>query len=400
MRTKQKGFTNLLLVMFLAVLAVFIVATIQSRILLSIYRNRSQSDTIISTYHAESEIFDALAHIFGGYTITLNPPDRTLSDGTTLHITGQQVGDIQTIDVTAKLPYAVTKIEAIRNSSTTTTTGKADIILSLDCTGSMVENTACPSCIQTRLWEEKLASQHLVDLLRTAGVDVRFGLSVFGLNPAWAKTSTNQVITPENNVSLDEIWQTIEHGFILNTNGSYDGSTAMADMPLCQEVLQSTNIGSAFGFSHDYFAAHTDPTRKQVEIVISDGVPNASLPYSPCPGSMICPPYATSQACSQFGGCITPYSHYTESFCIPYGRSLLSCALATPDKGGVRNSNIDAYMITVLDGVNPIDENIFQSYATKYYNSGDARDLSGFIDQVFGELTTTLNSLIIKRVIP
>lgn len=419
----QQGAFNLILVLFMAVVAAFIIATIESRLLLSIYRTKSFSDNILANYDAESVLYDLLARIKGDYDINVNDYNSS-----TIQVVESSDAGNQIFSITATRPFSVFKIEAVKTNESVVTPGKADIIMSLDCTGSMVLNKACPSCIETRLYYLRESAISFIDQLigaRDDGADVRLGLVGFGLNAAWVRTlnDTGPQITPTSGVSLEEIRTTIQNGYDLKPDGSWSAGTnvEMVDMPLCrrdspisitEDVLQSTSIGSALVFSHDYFSVNTELDRKQIEIVITDGDPNARIPYPACPASLVCVPNDKAYACKPPIGfsSLAPYtcstSYDSDAECLQPGRNFMQCALATSDAApappipGIRNPEVDAYLVTVQETVNATVENILSTYSTQYLKLANSTQLFSAVDQIFTNISTSIPSQVSWRVIP
>ena len=206
----RHGFSNLLIMIFFAFLATLVIAVIQSRLLLAIARNKSLSDILIAQYASESTINDILKRIIS-FGATSFPAEQTLADGTVidLMITGTNP---QTFTLTAKRPYAVSKIEAIKN--TTLISGGFDnyeIVLALDCTSSMTdlsdESEPDRNKWISRMHAEKIAVLNLISFINAlANKDkIKLGISVFRDNARWLQASAgndSDLVLPTNDYSI------------------------------------------------------------------------------------------------------------------------------------------------------------------------------------------------------
>jgi len=421
----KKGAATILMVFLVTLMGAFVFIGWQSRLLLLVHRNQSLSDILRATYDSESEIFDIVAKFLGNYPAAFNFPfstSKTLADGTLLETTGTHVGNTQTIDVTGKRTFATNKMQISRVISETSEAAKSDIVLVLDCTGSMGEK-ACASCSTTRMEEqEKAVLGFLDDLEATPGNEnIKLGISVFTLNADWLYTSytgsgdpSGVAVKPDSGLSIAEMRQAVTSGF------SYGGEQGS---PACKHLLTYTSIGSGVSFAHDYLRTTASSGNKQIEVVISDGEPNQRIPVSSgCPLNIFCPGDGnyccpsgslcnkTKPLSADGNGWSCPAGSGT-SRCEPYARDFLRCVMADsntdwvpekytgPTPKGVRDPNVDVYAVTVLDNPPASVTQIFSTYATKYYNSADADDLSEILEDIFEEIIT-LSTITIKRVVP
>ena len=81
----HKGAVSIILVAVVTMLAVFLLAGWQSRILLSVLRQEVLSDMLKVGYNSESEIYDIVARFVGDYPEAFSfdfDTQRTLDDGT------------------------------------------------------------------------------------------------------------------------------------------------------------------------------------------------------------------------------------------------------------------------------------------------------------------------------
>ncbi len=378
---KNRGIVTLIFILLMAVLATLILVVGQSRLLLAIQRSKSSSDNLITSYSAESEINDLLLRLSKGVLTQADfssfPITKTLDEGKlVLEINGRIEGSNQILDVTARRSFAVSKIQAIRAIQTAQNITPVDLILMLDCTGSMGSSSG-QGQTTTRMQELKKAALNFVQGIANDpnGDFINLGLGVFGTNAAWVTTASGQNITPTNQISFNNIIDTINTKF----NSTRQNSSA------CLAVQDNTSIGSGFTFAQDYFGVNNAPLRKKVEIVITDGRPNTRIPYPACPPSISCPTLCTTEA---------------ENF--------LRCAITDTNTRwdvvnfGVRDPNITAYGVTVL---NPASNQITQIFQTalgvsNYFNATTADQLTGILDSILTRIATSASKTIISRVIP
>jgi len=454
-KKRLAGFASYSMVLLIALISVLIVSVIQNRLLLSIYRRQSLSDTLINEYSAESEIYDIFTRIIG-YGATF-PVDYTqpLPDGTQLTVDTEEdpvTGD-QAVTVTARRPYAVTVLRGDRTLAVTGT-DRVDIILSIDCSGSMGELSGTVDVFgnpTTRFEEAERAALALVQAIKDHPDSAKFylGVEIFGIDAAWIKEdpldATSADITPTNNHTLVE--NAIEASF------GHD----IDDSPVCKLVLNNTSIGSGFALARDYFNANPIPPSlnvKRAEILITDGNPNSRMPYADCPGpdtepdhfggNFFCPTFRyfcpgkfyantkgwlcdasymsgpsscllktmTSQDPPQFcddtiSSCIIDCGE-----CHAYSRDFVRCTLARsgatypiePTSGiqyssGVRDPSVAAYVVTIYDPVSDIMHDIFSIYADKYFELGDAANLKTVLEDIFIEISSTA-SFKLQRIVP
>ncbi|MEK7165316.1 MAG: vWA domain-containing protein, partial [Patescibacteria group bacterium] len=316
---KNNGIASYMSVLLLTFIAVLVVAVIQTRLLLAVSRKQSFSDTLITTYRAESEIYDIFERILG-YDAPL-PANGifTLSDNATLEVMSQEdpTTHTQTVIVTAKRPYAVSKIEAIK--TTTEVSGgveNIEMILAFDCTGSM-NGSACAagsSCTATNdRWQAQ--RQAIIDFITTIknspqNDHIFIGLLAFGGSTKWMSDGSGNLIPTNNHQRLlDAVITQFSNanngqGLTEICRQSNVGSTVS-----CQN---GTNIGEAYMAMHRYFAVTPPlPGSKRVELVTTDGDSNArcknDTDVSFCPKNIRC------------GFNDGPDGKY----CMPYGRDYL-----------------------------------------------------------------------------
>jgi len=422
-RKNQKGAVTLILVMLMAVLIVFLIAGWQSRLLLSLHRTRALSDILLLTYHAESKIYDILARFLGGYPNAFDFPftsDEVLPDGTKLTTTGKEEGNLKTLTVTTKRLFGTTNLEITKEETETESEFLHDthIVMSLDCTASMGEK-ACPTCSTSRMDEQKKAVLNFLNELETTeGHErIKVGISVFELKSDWLYTSyaadgtpTGVAVRPDSPLSLNDIRSAVNNGF------GHSGDTGSK---ACRKIFTYTSVGSGLAFMHDYLRTTATENLDQVEILITDGVPNQRIPYSPCPENIFCP--GTPGLCGSVPGwsCLAGKSG---SACTPYARDFLRCTLAdsgtnwTGEAGavngvsntGARDPEVDVYTVTVLDTPSSSGElenfnkvtSIFDTYSTEYYPLSEADKLSEKLKLILEKIITKVNRYQIKRVVP
>ena len=91
----HKGAVSIILVAVVTMLAVFLLAGWQSRILLSVLRQEVLSDMLKVGYNSESEIYDIVARFVGDYPEAFSfhfDTQRTLDDGTKMRVVGIKTG--------------------------------------------------------------------------------------------------------------------------------------------------------------------------------------------------------------------------------------------------------------------------------------------------------------------
>ncbi len=410
------------LLIYLLIMALFIgvlmIAT-YSRLLLAVKRGQSTTDSLVSNYSAESEINDLLARLSGEYFSSPFSLNTTKQIGsTTFNITGTEQDGTQMLSVTADRAFASTKIIAERRLESIKDVNSVDIVLSLDCTGSMDAGANCTNCNSkpTRFNALEDAAVNFVDNLSNLPNSDKFhlGVSVFGADARWL-SHLGQPVTPSSGLTFSQIKEAIQNGFGDTRNTS----------PACTGVMDLTSIGSAFAFSHDYFAANKPPQTKQVEIVITDGEPNSRIPYAACSPSVFCPGfpkdtqgnnYCESNA---YNWTCTQYDSYKDDFeadgfnqtaynlCAPQGLDFLRCTIADtatqiPSGKGARNPDVDAYAVTILSQPPADVVSVFNSYlsANNYFNASRASQLKNLLNTILNEIVTDRETISIKKDIP
>lgn len=421
------GMATLLVVFASSIVSIMIISAWQIQYLYSLHRGKAMSDALTLGYHAESRIYDILARFTGGYANAFTFPmstTETLPDGTILSTQGTEVDDTQTLTVTSKRQFATTKVQLTRVvTENPTEIGKdTEIVLSLDCTGSMSQPACSSGCPTTRMQEQKKAVLSFLDSVKAnPGADkVKIGISVFQMSAQWMSTAyagdgtpIGTTIRPDSSLTIDQIKQAVTTGF---GNG---GDTLS---PACRKVQTATSIGSGLMFMHNYFSG-VSPTKNRIEVLISDGEPNQRIPDPACPVSIFCP--LTSAFCCPAGtrcnetktlaGNTTGWNCPAgsgESACSPYARDFVRCALATtdrawvPEKGGAafysgaRDPNVSAYVVTVIENPPASVVSIFSSFADKYYNSANATQLTEILQDIFQEIITSITNYSINKVVP
>src|SRR3990172_9829508 len=388
MRKRQEGITTLILLMLLSVVSIFIIMLIQSKIILSLRRGFSSGDTILSSYISEAEINDVLARIVGEYENVDNLEDylREFPDGSVLEVEFKNLPTLQTIIATTRRPYAVSKIKAERAISQSQGSGEVEIVLILDCTGSM-NSLARSGGTTTRLTEEKRATLAFVDAIRNLPDADRFyvGVVVFGARADWYKDESLTVdFKPESGyVNLTNLYNEIDAGF-----------RPLREDSRCSRIVPATtNTGSGVRLANNYFDYSPHVNAGKVEVVITDGLPNAREVEDKCPISVKC------------------------SSCKAEARDFLRCELTPQDLtyvsevtgstyNGVKDMSIETYAVTVL--ANSTDDNFLKTVAIfsntdwvkRYFNSADATRLTEILESFLEEIIEESSVITIQRVIP
>lgn len=396
----MKGFISLLFILFMAIVASFILTIGYSRILLALQRSKGTTDSLITSYKAESEINDLLARLIKNYLSENSFPfseTTTLPDGTRVEVSGQSAGDEQTLVVTARRSFAVSEIKAIRLLALKSVTNNVDIILVLDCTSSMrLSSGRTVPEVTTKIYELKLATLNFLDSLANHEHSdlFRVGVVVFGMDAKWLKNYSGQDVTPDSGLTLAQVRNAVDLGF----GRGWDSSAA------CKTIMDGTSIGSGFVLAQDFFKAHKYLSTKQVEILITDGEPNSREPYAACPPNVFCPVSNRCGSRNPYGwDCPLDYGRNCEQYAI----SFLECSLADMNTlwdgihRGARDPEVNAYAVTILGG-RPSDEvlRIFNSYPKKYFDAQYAYKLSGILKEVFEDIISSFSTISITRVIP
>jgi len=416
----------LLIVFMASILAVFVTSAWQAQFLYSLKRGKAMSEVLTLGYHAESRLYDVIARFLGGYSDAFTFPintEETLSDGTKLVTTGAESGDTQTLTVTSKRQFATTKVQLTKVTTTeaTTITKPTEIMLSLDCTGSM-GSSACSSCSTTRMDEQKKAVNNFLDAVAAnPGADkIKVGLSVFAMSGNWLYTSytpagvpNGTAIKPDSGLTIAQMKQAVTTNF---------GSSGEGASLACRSVQTYTSVGTGLGFMHDYRKTVASGTDRN-EVLISDGEPNQRIPYPGCPVNIFCPGDSdyccpSGPRCAQTVPLSSDGTGWTcpvgsgPGVCTPHARDFLRCVLATTDRAwvperapgpyqqGVRDPEVDAYVVTVLDHPPAAVTSIMNSFATKYYNSASASDLTTILQDIFQEILTSSTTYTFGKVTP
>lgn len=429
-KTNQQGAATLVFLLVMALFVSLLAAVTYSRLLVSIKRSLSQADAVVTNYDSESAVNDILAKLKAGYfdegNFAANYTETI--EGTTLRIVRSQTGNTQSIVVTGERSFAVSRIEATRVIDSVSNVDNVDMILSLDCTGSM--NAAADptrASAGTRFDAQKDAALNFVDRLIAITADpkyagkFRLGIMVFGMDAKWLTLGGSNV-TP-GSVQLSEIKTALNAGF---------GSTR-ATSSACTSVMDATSVGSAYAASHDYFKLHKSPKTKQVEIVITDGEPNTRIPYGGCGPSVFCPSFPKSSTgqnycdSNEYGwSCYNgdsykdgPYdadnfNQAAYNMCEPLGRDFLTCAIAdtgtsippipqsATNRKGVRDPDVSAYGVTILTNPPPEVVSIFTTYLSPngYFNATRASQLKNILNTVLNEILRDHSTITIKRTPP
>lgn len=323
------GVANLLLVLLMSLVAIVVVAVVQSRLLLAIQRNRSLSDILIASYDSESTVNDILRTILG-YSATF-PPDGVwppLADGTVIEVKTEDIDpNTKKLSLIARRPFAVSKIEAVKNTTAVVSQyDNFEVALSLDCTASMVEvsdqsNPLLPrSEWKSRMRAEKEAVLYLINYIEDHVPNkdkLKLGINVFRDNTRWlqATIDTANVVRSDQVFDKTRLINAIEYAYpngpdcdpynpltykatldcweklYLNTtlcNGidcyiDVD-KTKFDKFPACgnpigkpERLNGNTSISSGLIFSEDNLTKPRLPTTKQAIVLVTDGSPNVAI---------------------------------------------------------------------------------------------------------------------------
>lgn len=387
----KRGIATLMMVFVVSLISIFIIGAWQSRLLLSIQRNQSLSDLLIVGYRAESEIYDWVAKFLGVYSnIYPVPLDGTAcnlvdqSAPNQLCVTGNKIGNTESLDIKASRPYSATNLLLSREINSITGPGKVEIMLALDCTGSM-DSAADPDDPSegTRFDALEEATVALLDELD--------GISspVFSVGLALFKVDSKLVTPPTTNISA--LKTQVQNGF--NTN--------LANSPICNNLIDDTSVGSGMDEANKYFKTNpADADTKRFIVLMTDGDTNSTPSDSSCNvDHQLCIFYTQSQ-------CNPPGTYQCSGgrgyVCIAKSQNYLTCKLASSDQlaGGQRDPEIDVFAVTVLKGLNQENREIYENYATKYYSSDKAADLPVIFSEIVVDIGETLQKIMIQRLVP
>ncbi len=438
---KNQGIVTLIYVMFIAVLATFVLAIGGSRVLLSITRNRSASDIAVSTYASESYLNNLLKKSTQGTLTSSDYGTKTVGDIT--YDTKNTGGSTDTLSVSARRGFAVSKLQAVQ--SNTTNKPSVEIFLSLDCTSSM-DQAASPGSSQTRFDAQKAAAISFIDGVKNSTeANFKLGVGVYGVDGS-------VLIAP-----------TTDFEFAKNKINSEFGST-WATSSACRKLIDSTSVGTGFTLAQDYFDSNaSNDSAKHVEIVITDGVSNSRIPYAKCAPKVtkwgypdkinpttdgFCPAYpisATGQDYCQsnpYGwDCFlkeweypdyktnntgAPYYYNNNAYyaCSSAAMQFLACTVADTTKTfpasqfdsqnydgrsgnftGIRNPSTDAYSVTVFDQRDVFTcqvQKVLNDYGTPggYFNATNASELPSILNKILEDIKNRISSVVISRVVP
>ena len=403
----RRGAVAMVIVMLVTMAGLFVLAGWQSRLLLAIQRSQSVSDALAATYAAESEIYDWVARFLGGYPQLFASPltaastvikQSVLPDSTQMTVTGQLVNGEETLLVTANRQFAQTSIELARGMTTTESTAfdEVEIAISLDCSGSM-NSRADPACVgggcTTRMTEAKNALVSFIDRVETeqqAGVgQILVGLNVFKRQSQWA-TYSGVTLTP-----------TADMPFLRQAVGGVFTNLA-TNSPACRAIRNpggagggETNLGDGAVDLARYLAGNVVARKKQIMILITDGLPNWSLADSACG--------TATMGCGDGGPCTGEAIRY------------LTCGVADTNTAwetgrfGLRMPGTDVYAVTVANPGTPSAQIAFNAtmavfinpnYIRGYYANQNATQLSGFLDDIFTQIIQGSQQVRLRRVVP
>ncbi|MEK9200838.1 MAG: hypothetical protein AAB909_02575 [Patescibacteria group bacterium] len=387
----KKGIATLISVFLVAMVGVFVVTAWQSRLLLSVHRSQALVDVLVAGYTAESRINDLLAKFLGGYPSAFVFPFETneiLSDGTELDTIGTQEGNVYTMDVITRRQFASTSLRLVREAQVSSKSlyDQVDMVLNIDCTGSM-NTRADASCsgtsCTTRLHEARVAALAFVDEVESFNASgelplLRLGLSTFGITNKWIMQPTQDLV-------------------LLRSKIINQFRDRQQDSEACAAPLNSggTNVGGSLEFLHNFFATNypvPDDRLKKIEIVITDGEPNTNNLNSNGVAMNYCGALA---GCNFNNPCVA--SAHTYSAC-NLGRT--DVVVSEINKYGLRDPNVDAYLVTISTQVPRSTKDMLEKYATHFYDAVNATDLADILQTLFGDILSDYSSISFGRLRP
>ncbi len=334
----KKGIATIIIVIMISIVALFIVFTWQSRLLLAVYRHRSLSDILAADYAAESEVFD-LVHRYLKYPNFDMGSNylRNFGPGQSLQVTATGTSENRTLDFLARWPYASTSFQLTKTNSGEGTVNfdKVEIAMGIDCSPSM-NSKACPTCGTSRIYQlQKALSAFIREITNITPVATRdkfyLGLMPFQRTAAWATDSlgqvkpTNDLSRLQNLVDNSGTWNSVSNSPLCRTTG-------LMDIP----GNAGTNLGdSGLILNRTYF---TDNVRvKKAYILFTDGLPNTTRTDLACGVTQCSEPEDTGA-------------------CTIQAVNNLKCSLATTNKDwsgtgifGTRLPQVDVYAVTVAE---------------------------------------------------
>lgn len=373
----KKGAATVIFMAVIAMVLMILLTATQSRLLLSLRRSLSLVDTLAVGYASESEVNDVMARLSGGYLDSANIAAYTKNIGDTkLVISGEEEDGTQTVTVTASKGFATSKVKGVRRVQNVEEVNEVEIVLMLDCTGSMDDGSGTPG--KTRFDAEEEAAISFVQKLAALPDASKFklGIGIFGINSKWLQYEGRDIV-PGSGLTYAQIISAIGSGF----------NSKRAASPECLRLnTDGTNVGLAYRHAHDYLKTSKSPKKKQVEIVVTDGEPNSRSLDSECTPSEACTLTCSSKA-------------------INY----LRCTVADKDTfvpeigyNGTRDPEVSAYAVTIFDKPYADVVSTFQSYASEdgYFNATRANQLSGILENVLTKILEDRSTVTIERVIP
>lgn len=386
----KKGVATLIIVFIITMILIFMILVWQSRLLLIVHRSVGLADTLAVQYNSESEVNDILGRFLEGYPIPA-AGTKSLADGTVMTTEIKSDENLDTLTVSAKRQFASNKVVISRRKSSQTVSAydQVEIVLGMDCTRSMDSraNPACGGGCISRITAAKQAALTFLDEVLTLPPDERIkyfvGMEVFRIGSKWLSEPTNNLI---------DLREKVAAGF--GTNIASSPACVISDPAI--PGSGETSLGSAVVFADDYFPGSERPKKKQIYVLVTDGVPNVSLADNRC-GTVTCR--------SMDGGSCTQQA-------IDY----LTCGIADSKTEwkvgykGLRNRDVDVYGVTVMSAPGDAREQaaydatvgVFSnpSFVKKYFNSTNAEELPGILKDILGEISKDVYEFKIQRVVP
>ena len=372
----KRGVSTLLAVFMVMFVGIFLVAVMQSRFLLAVYRSVSGADRVIAGYKSESVVYDIIAKFLGGYPQAFTFPfstTETLNDGTVLSVDGILDGGGQRLLVVANREYALTRLEMSRGvRETQQQEVEAQVVLALDCSARMDEK-ADPTCVSgcnKRIVEEKNGTLQFINSIISRPINARFklGVAVFRVNAGW-------LIEPT--YDMDAVKVAVHSGLRQNTVSS----------PACQGLLGEVgevSMGSGLAFSLESLKTLAGEGVAQAVVLVSGDHTNSRMPYDACPPSVLC----------------------VGADCRPAALGMLKCTAAdsadSKNTGyrGVRDQKVSLYAVGMGGGTETEEEAMLRLYANKYFHTANATVLPRLMEEIFGVEVNRVATMKIRKVVP
>lgn len=377
----KKGVATIIIVIMVSIVALFVLLTWESRLLLSVYRHRSLSDILAANYAAESEMFDVVSKYFNypNFDVT-SDYEKVFGLNNVVRVT--QTGDenTRTLLIKGSWPFAQADLQLTRTKTISSSLGldRVEIVMGIDCSSSMNEKAdsgcqyssgTCAKRIE-KIQDALITFMDEIEKVPVADRDKYYvGFLPFKRNAAWSTFNGTTLYPTNNHVLLDQFLQADDWKDVHTTEMCKDAALNSTS------GSGETNLGTAALKANEYFTPQ--PKVKQAFILFTDGLPNTALADARCHSSY----------CSSNNGCLTESIDY------------MKCGLAPTDfiwksnYPGTRLPEVDVYAVTVAEhGTDSAGKSAFArvmevfrdpNYVKKYFDNDDANELPNIFRDIF-----------------